>query len=66
MAKQHFCTEPMAAVCEYPLVPTERFHRETTATFASVSCDGCREWLRKNRLRPNGAGGFPDPVEWKS
>lgn len=60
---QHFCVVPTEAVCGYPLYCGERFYKETTSTFADVTCPKCRDWILANRLSP---GGFKKPEAWEA
>lgn len=56
----HFNTSGTQTACKKPMLASET---GTTSAFKSVTCPGCRQWLREKLLGPRG---FSDPPQWET
>lgn len=59
----HFCVVTTEAVCGYSLEEEGRFERETTGTFADVTCEQCHEWIYGSYLVPFN---YEKPRSWSA
>lgn len=62
----HFCEDPRVALCNVRLAidgtGTPSFYKNTTNTFANVTCKRCQEEIYRTRLGP--PANFGRPPEW--